>query len=244
MKARRLFVTGTDTGVGKTQATVWLVRELRQRGLRVGVYKPVCSGAIEQDGKLAWDDIERLSAAIDDAVPRDRICPQSFHAPLAPPIAASLESRTVDESLLLTGATWWDDQADVLLIEGAGGWLSPVSTNWTNADLAQRLEADVLLVAANRLGVINHALLSIDHIRRHCRLKGGLLNQVSPPADNSEVLGIDDSAEINRREIESRGGVELWGTLSHGAQPRLISRGRPVVTDWEGLGLAAVFSSP
>jgi dethiobiotin synthetase len=216
MTARRVFITGTDTGVGKTHVARWLIRQLQESGLLVGAYKPVCSGAIPGASGPVWEDVDQLSAGIGDTFPSAQVGPQRFLAPLAPPVAAALESREVDERLLLEGADWWNERVDVLLIEGAGGWLSPVSRNWTNADLASQLNADVILVAANRLGVVNHALLSIDHIRRTNRLLGVLLNQACPQSPDDALPAEFDPAESNQSEIERLSGVELWGTLSHG----------------------------
>src|SRR5436190_12942748 len=128
---RRFFITGTDTGIGKTHFTVWLARQLRAAGYQVGAYKPVCSGAIVNRGHEAWEDAERLASALENQWPIERIAPQCFREPFAPPVAAALESREVDERLLIAGADWWSSRVDVLLIEGAGGWLSPVSAQWT-----------------------------------------------------------------------------------------------------------------
>ncbi len=237
MNTRRIFITGTDTGVGKTHFTVWCIRQLQAAGLVVGAYKPVCSGALSsavpsasaETPAAAWDDAERLAAALEHRWPLERIAPQCFLAPLAPPVAAALEAREVDEQLLLTGADWWTGRVDVLLIEGAGGWLSPVSTNSTNADLAARLEADVILVAGNRLGVINHALLTIDSIRRTSKLLGIVLNELSPSVASA---GGFDSVQSNFDEIGRRSGLALWGRLSHGDEPQLKSRGEPVNIVW------------
>lgn len=247
MTTRRLFITGTDTGVGKTHFTAWLARELQAAGLKLGAYKPACSGAVQDsssepeasapgDSKPTvptWDDAERLAAALDQSWPLERIAPQCFIAPLAPPVAAALESREVDERLLLASADWWDGRVDVLLIEGAGGWLSPVSHNWTNADLASRLNASVVLVAGNRLGVINHALLTIDAIARTTGLLGVVLNELSAPSRHA-VPGFDPT-QSNVGEIERRSGIRLWGTLSHGSASTLTCHGVPAALDWNKL---------
>jgi dethiobiotin synthetase len=230
---RRFFITGTDTGAGKTHFTVWLARQLTAAGYRVGAYKPVCSGAIVVHGHEAWEDAERLAAALDNRWPIERIAPQCFREPLAPPVAAGLESREVDERLLISGADWWSDRVDVLLVEGAGGWFSPVSTHWTNADLAQRLQSPVILLAGNRLGVINQTLLSIAAIRQTSELAGVILNQVSSP-DTGLPAGFDP-VQSNRQEIERRSGIRLWGVLSHGEHPELRENGVPVSPDWSRL---------
>jgi dethiobiotin synthetase len=230
---RRFFITGTDTGVGKTHFTAWLARQLTQAGYQVGAYKPVCSGAIVNQGHEAWEDAERLAAALGNRWPIERIAPQCFREPFAPPVAAALESRAVDERLLIAGADWWNSRVDVLLIEGAGGWLSPISAQWTNADLAERLKAAVILVAGDRLGVINHTLLSVAAIRQHCELAGAILNEISSP-DTGLPAGFDP-VQSNREEIERRSGVRLWGVLSHGELPQLTDNGVSVSPDWSQL---------
>ncbi len=162
-----LFVTGTDTGVGKTWVTALIARDLTDRGVRTGVYKPVCSGAVyAEDGRLVYEDIERLAAATDDQFPRERIGPQTFHAPLAPPVAAARESAEVDSELLRTGAGWWQGRVDLLLVEGAGGLLSPITWEETVADLAAELGLPLVIVAAMRLGAVNHTLLTVEVARR------------------------------------------------------------------------------
>ena len=106
--SRGFFITGTDTGVGKTVFTTACVRALRDEGRDVAAYKPVCSGAEYREGEARfpipfWPDVELLLSATQAAFPRERLCPQTFLAPLSPPAAAALEGREVDEALLLSG---------------------------------------------------------------------------------------------------------------------------------------------
>jgi len=226
MNTRRLFITGTDTGVGKTYVACRLARELRRSGLAVGAYKPVCSGAVPQASPPKWDDVERLFEALDRRFPREQICPQTFLAPVAPPAAARLEDRLIDEALLVQGADRWNGDVDVVLIEGAGGWLSPVSQNFTVADLAVRLSAPVLVVAANRLGVINHTLLTVESIRsRGLPVAGVILNETAEPAQ------APDFASDNLCEIESRGKVPVLGILPFADSRGLVRFGRNVTLD-------------
>jgi dethiobiotin synthetase len=161
-----VFIIGTDTDVGKTFQACLLARDLQSRGLRVGVYKPVASGIQEFRGasSTATSDAALLRAAAQTPESLARVCPQSFQAAVAPPIAAQLEGRTVDEPMLRSGAEWWKDACDFLIVEGAGGALSPLSDSQTVLDLACELQLPLIVVAANRVGVINHSLLTLEAI--------------------------------------------------------------------------------
>lgn len=160
---KTLLITGTDTAVGKTWITSLLLRNLAAAGLAIGGYKPVCSGAEHSpENGVFWSDVERLQQAGSTRMEIDVICPQRFLAPLAPPLAAGLEKRVVDETLLLAGLDRWQQHADYVIVEGAGGLLCPISHSLTVADLASQLESPLVVVAANRLGVINHTLLTVQ----------------------------------------------------------------------------------
>lgn len=170
------FVTGTDTGVGKTFVTALLTRALRRAGLDTVALKPICCGP--------RDDVDALCAASDQELSPDAINPCWLQAPAAPLVAARKENREVD----LDGLTGWFRQHRVrrrsLLVEGAGGWLVPVATRTTVADLAVAFDLPVLVVVANRLGCLNHTLLTLESIRARGLTCGGLvLNTLS--AENS-----------------------------------------------------------
>lgn len=205
---RGLFITGTDTGVGKTVATALIARALRADGCRTGCYKPVCSGSEPgPDGSPHWADIEALSSALGDEFPKDRICPQAFHAPLAPPSAARLEGRDVDGELMRQGAAWWREQVDVLLVEGVGGLLCPISARELVADLAVDLGFPVLVVSPLVLGTINHTLLTIEAAaRRGLTVSGILFNDMG---------GAADVAEASQSEIAARSDVRILGTIPY-----------------------------
>lgn len=225
MPARGFFITGTDTGVGKTVVTTSLLRALIAEGVNVAPYKPACSGAEYSPVELAqadgsqprgaiagaipgscpqWEDVERLFSATLERWPRERICPQQFLAPLSPPAAAMREGRIVDEALLVEGYSWLAGQAEMVLVEGAGGFYSPISRNWLNADLASRIALPVIVVSPDRLGTINQTLLTIEAIRRRgLEVAGVILNSLS--AD------VDESMSTNSPEIEQRGNVSVWG---------------------------------
>ena len=234
---RGLLITGTDTGVGKTHVAALVIRQLRDEGLRVGAYKPVCSGAVcAPSGEPEWDDLARLHAAITEAhgvqpvaFTLDDLCPQRFLAALAPPIAARREGRAVDFDLLIHGVEVWRDRVDAVVIEGVGGWLCPVTDELTFADLAARWQAPVLVVARRGLGTISHTLLTIESIRRReVPIAGVILNEAAPIDD-------DPSVADNAAEIERRSGIRVVGELRHGESNELRRAGRAVRIRWSDL---------
>ncbi|HUG93185.1 MAG TPA: dethiobiotin synthase [Planctomycetaceae bacterium] len=230
MRTRGLFITGTDTGVGKTWVAALLARELRAQGLTVGAYKPAATGACtDPDGRLRWQDVDALAAVLGGTWDPARICPQRFIAPLAPPVAARGEGRSVDRDLLVRGAAWWSGQVEVLLIEGVGGLLCPLTDGETVADLAAGLRLPLLVVARQALGTINHTLLTIEAARgRGLAIAGVILNEVAPASG-------DPSVATNADEIESRAGVRVLATLSHGQQAGLLRDRHGRTIEWREL---------
>ena len=162
-----IFVTGTDTNVGKTYVSCLLIRKLRAAGVATGAYKPVCSGAEFDDaGRPFWSDIEALRSAAGAELPLDLICPQRFLAAVAPNVAAEMQGLTVSDDLLLNGFSAWTTRVDALIVEGAGGVFCPLSDELTVLDLATQIQAPVIVVAAKRLGVISHTRLTVDRLRQ------------------------------------------------------------------------------
>ncbi len=192
-----IFVTGTDTGVGKTYVSCLLIRKLRHCGLTVGAYKPACSGAeFDSSGTPFWTDVASLHSATGLDVPIDLVCPQRFLAPVAPNVAARLEGTTVSNELLITGASEWNHKSDVLVIEGAGGLFCPLSDELTVLDLAIQVQAPVLVVAANRLGVISHTRLTVERLRQSgLNVAGVLLNELQGP-DNGDISFATNADQI------------------------------------------------
>src|SRR3954453_14971644 len=128
-----LFITGTGTGVGKTYVGALVVRALRDAGKRVGVYKPVASGCEMRGGKLVSPDAIALWEAAGRPGTLEQVCPQFFAASLAPHLAARAEGRQVDSRLLREGIKFWRGTSDVVIVEGAGGLMSPISDDDYNA---------------------------------------------------------------------------------------------------------------
>jgi dethiobiotin synthetase len=155
-----LFITGNDTDVGKTYVTAEIARLLVERGMSVGVYKPVASGCRRVDGQLVSADAVALWEAAGRPKSLDAVCPQRFEAPLAPPLAAAAEGRQVDSALIRRGLEVWSG-CDFLLVEGVGGIMSPISDDEYVGDIASDINLPLLMVIANRIGAVNQALQSI-----------------------------------------------------------------------------------
>ena len=167
--ARGLFVTGTDTEVGKTYVASLLAKSLVSAGHAVGVYKPAASGGRTEQGLCVCDDAIHLWKAAGKPGSIHDVCPQMFELPVAPHLAAIAEGKSIDESMLTDGLEKWTGKCDIVIVEGAGGWLSPISENLYIADIAERIGYRVMIVTANRLGTINQTLqtelaLSLIHI--------------------------------------------------------------------------------
>jgi dethiobiotin synthetase len=196
-----LFITGTDTGVGKTYVTAIIARRLAEEGRKVGVYKPAASGCSSVDGVLVSDD----ALAIWDAAGRPgelgRVCPQCFAAPLAPHLAALAEGRRLDAVQLRQGLEYWRERSEILLVEGAGGLMSPLGEDEYVADLAEEFGFPLVVVARNVLGTINQTLqtlITASVFREGLPIAGVVLNHPAiPPAD-------DVSLAQNRRELAVR----------------------------------------
>ena len=181
------FITGTDTGVGKTHVSARLLRAWRELGADAVGMKPLCCGE--------RDDAEMLSAASGGELPLDVINPVWLRPPTAPYTASVIEERAID--LVLIRARFAELRAahEIVLVEGVGGWRVPILRDYFVSDLAAELALPVLLVAANRLGMLNHTLLTLESIRASGLVCAGiLLNEPLP-------LAADDPAAITNRAI-------------------------------------------
>ncbi len=160
---RGIFITGTDTGVGKTLVALGLAALLKSRRYSVGVMKPAETGCEERDTRLFPQDAYYLKEASGCKEPLEKICPYVLRDPLAPSTAASREGTQIDISLLAEVYHEISSSHDITLVEGAGGLLVPLLPSYTYADLAKLLKLPLLVVAPNRLGVINHLVLTLEH---------------------------------------------------------------------------------
>ena len=181
-----VFVTGSDTGVGKTQFAVWLLRMLRSSGLRSAGMKPICCG----DRR----DAELLLAASSEGLTIDDVNPVWLRTPAAPFTAAMVEERSVDIEPIIKKFLELDHRFECVVVEGVGGWLVPIRTDYFVGDLAAALKLPVIVVAENRLGCLNHTLLTIRSVEAHGLMCAGvILNNFGSTADiasrtNPEVL--------------------------------------------------------
>ncbi len=193
-----LFVTATDTGVGKTVLTAGLAIALRARGHSVGVVKPVQSGALAGDPD---GDAVLLKRWTGVAEPVDEIAPYCFAAPLAPLVAAEREGRAVDRADVVERVRALADRYEAILVEGAGGLLVPVGEDWTVADLAVSLGLPLVVVARAGLGTVNHTALTVLAARQlGLEPIGVVLNGAA-----------DASSRTNARLIERLAGVPVLG---------------------------------
>jgi len=187
MKARGLFVTGTDTGVGKTRVAVALIHMLRAQGLRVAAMKPVSAG--NAPGELNEDVMALRQAANVMADVRD-VNPYAFEPAIAPHIAAEQAGVRIDLDVIAAAYARLAALADVVVVEGAGGWRVPLNEHEDMADLAQRLGLPVVLVVGLRLGCLSHALLTAESVASRPLPWAGWVGNHIDPAMPSQAANI------------------------------------------------------
>ncbi len=208
--AVNFFITGTDTGVGKTYVTRVMVETLRAEGVDAVGFKPVSCGDRED---------ARILAAVSGDLPINEINPLHFNAPLAPHVAALLENREIDPAELISAYHALAARHPTILVEGAGGWEVPITGKYFISDLALDLGLPVILVAANRLGALNHILLTLLAIhRKGLTCAGIILNQLEDEMDTPMIT--------NKGIIESLTSVPLLDHIIHGQDflsPELVN---------------------
>jgi dethiobiotin synthetase len=190
MTAHGIFITGTDTGVGKTVVACGLVRALRKAGARVSVMKPVASGSLRTPEGLRNEDALALmeAAGLDDLTLYARVNPYCFEPPISPHIAAEADKIEIDVDLIRHEFEQLAASADWIVVEGAGGWLAPLNERETMADLASALAIPVLLVVGLKLGCLNHAQLTRLAVRAHgVPLVGWVASAIDPQMSHLEA---------------------------------------------------------
>ena len=206
MASKGFFITGTDTGVGKTFVTAGIVSALREKGANVGVMKPVETGCPEKNGRLEPQDaffLKKMSGVDDDI---DLINPYRFKAPLAPAAASRVEDKTVELNRIKECYDKLASRHSMMFVEGAGGLLAPINENKTIADLIKLLNLPLIIIAASRLGAINHTLLTVRYAKSAgIDVKGIILNYPS--------LAIDETLSTNQAEIKRLANIPVLGEL-------------------------------
>jgi len=175
-----LFLTGTDTGVGKTFVAVELLRLLREAGIRAVGMKPICCGDRADVGRL-------LAAGAEDAT-IEELNPVWLRSPVAPSVAARIERIEIDIEKICHRFTMLSQRFEIVLVEGVGGWLVPIAPNFFVSDLATRLNLPVAIVTENRLGCLNHVLLTCESVRnRGFSCAGIILNRADAAGDLAQT---------------------------------------------------------
>jgi dethiobiotin synthetase len=207
VSARGLFVTGTDTGVGKTVVACALVRGLRAQGARVAVMKPVASGSARTPEGLRNEDALALREAAATAAAYEDINPYCFEPPISPHIAAEEAKIEVDTGRIAYHYGRLAAGADWVIVEGAGGWLAPINDRQTMADLASALNLPALMVVGLKLGCLNHAQLTHRAIQgRGAGFAGWVASALDPAMSR---------AAENLATLESRLGEPALGVLAY-----------------------------
>ncbi len=205
-----LFLTGTDTNVGKSFIAALLVRALRSTGCDCVGLKPICCGGRE--------DAELLQAAADGAIPLNEINPVWLRTPAAPFTASLIENRPIDLDLIRESFARTRREHDSVIVEGVGGWLVPITREYAVADLAAEFGLPVGIVVANRLGALNHALLTVAGVRaRGLDCAGLILNHPSTEEDIATTT--------NRGVLEELAGVPILFDVAHGQRGLKLAAG-------------------
>lgn len=192
-----LFITGTDTGVGKSVVAAGLVRLARRAGLRAAGVKPVETGCVSRSGELYPEDGAFLAAASENELTLDHVTPFRFSLPASPARAAAMEGRKLNLSALVEHVISLEDYADFLVVEGAGGLMVPIQEDLMMIDLAERIGYPVLLVGRSRLGTLNHTLLSVHALRaRNIKIAGIVLSCSFPDLGPEEEFTPRDLARL------------------------------------------------
>ncbi len=191
------FITGTDTGIGKTTVAVALIHALRQRGLRVAGMKPVAAGCEWVDGRLCNDDVRALNAASNVMADPRLVNPYAFVPPIAPHIAAAQAGVRIEIDAIGKAYAALSAQADCVVVEGIGGFCVPLGEHCDSSDLAVALGLPVVLVVGLRLGCLNHALLTAEAIRNRRLPWAAWVGNVLDP----DMPGLDESMLALRQRL-------------------------------------------
>ena len=214
-----LFITGTDTGIGKTVIAGAIAAWFRSQGARVGVLKPMASGCVRRREGLVSEDAEFLAHCADSSHPLDVIAPVRFAEPLAPAVAAERLKETIDWTPVERSLRAIERDSDVIVVEGVGGIMVPMDAKHTMLDVATWLKIPAVVVARPNLGTINHTILTVEALRRaEVPVAGVVINRY--PAENAGV-----AEETNPRAIEKWGKIPVLCLVPDVKEP--IGRSMP-----------------
>ncbi len=206
-----LFVTGTDTEIGKTLVSAALLRGFAREGLRAAAMKPIAAGAFERDGVWHNEDADQLDAASSVLLPPDIRTPYLLREPAAPHIAAAQENVALDIARIVDCHAQAVKLADIIVVEGVGGFRVPLTDAHDTADLAFALNLPVVLVVGMRLGCISHALLTAEAIAaRGLPLAGWVANRVDP-----DMNFADENIAAIRDRLDRQYNAPLLGVVPH-----------------------------
>lgn len=206
-----LFLTGTDTNVGKSYVAALIVRALRSAGRNSVGLKPICCGGRE--------DAELLHAAAEGAIALNEINPVWLRTPAAPFTASLIENRHIDLALVRESFTHARQTYESVIVEGVGGWLVPITRDYGVADLAAEFRLPVAIVVANKLGALNHALLTVESVRaRGLECAGLILNHTTPEEDIATTT--------NRGVLEEVAGVPILLDVAYGQRGVKLPMGK------------------
>ena len=199
-----LFITGTDTGVGKTLIGSAIAHILHTKGLRVGVFKPIATGCRVERGKLISDDAVFLAKHADCQLPLTIINPISYITPAAPIVCSKVENRRVDYSRIEDAYLQLCETCDFVIVEGIGGLRVPISTNVDVLEMADQFKLPVVVVARPNLGTINHTLMTVDLIRlNRLPFAGVVINGMKLDADIAEKTAPEVISDVGHVDILS-----------------------------------------
>jgi dethiobiotin synthetase len=217
------FITGTDTGVGKTLVAVALTRALVARGLRTAVMKPVAAGIVSTPDGPRNDDALELLAQSNVSAPYEDVNPWLLTTPASPHLAARHDGVSISHERILAAHRRLAARADLVLVEGAGGWLAPISSVATMADIAEKLALPVIFVVGLRLGCLNHALLTREAIRSSgLPFAGWIANKmaVEMPLANANIETLTGRFGVAPLAVVPAGaGAEMGAAPAAGAAP-------------------------
>ena len=213
-----IFITGTDTGVGKTFVAVGLINALKEKGFNVGPMKPVETGCRTKKGKLIPEDTMSLirASGIKEAI--DVINPYRFKHPLAPSVAAELERKSIKKEKIFSAYNYLSKKYDITIVEGAGGIMAPLYKKYLFLDFISALNLPIIIVSRPGLGTINHTLLTIS------AAKGRGVNVIGVVINYAAKAKTGIAEKTNPEIIKRLGGVPVIGIVLYSKNQKVVKK--------------------